>query len=52
VGSNPIWDSEFLRVYILPGIYIISWSLVLPAFVLQSPLFPCNPFSWRTSLKK
>ena len=24
VGSNPIWDSDFFRVYVFPRIYIIS----------------------------
>ena len=24
VGSNPIWDSEFFRVYVSPRIYIIN----------------------------
>ena len=24
VGSNPIWDSDFFRVYVSPRIYVIS----------------------------
>ena len=24
VGSNPIWDSDFFRVYVSPSIYIMS----------------------------
>ena len=26
VGSNPIWDSDFFRVYVSPRIYLISYK--------------------------
>ena len=27
VGSNPIWDSDYFRVYVYPRIYIITLLL-------------------------
>ena len=28
MGSNPIWDSDFFRVYISPRVYLISHSMI------------------------
>ena len=52
VGSNPIWDSDFFRVYVFPRIYIMScccyFSVSKCIFDLEMPLKDgeTRPFTW------
>ena len=45
-GSDPIWNSEFFRVYVSPGIYIISKCLKVIQILLSNCNLFCIQHSW------